>query len=192
MWNSVNQIIEALNEIEYVFLRNSESIAEDFDESDDWDILCRDKKEMVNALEAVPLVLNSNCYNYYTLVNQKKLLLDIRCVGDGYFDKNWENEMLNRRKEKTVYVLDSENQKYSVLYHALVHKEKSEAEKYKKYILSEFSVFDDETNINQLGTFMNDHNYAITKPLDDGVYINEMNVNRIMEKLYGRKNKKSR
>lgn len=105
-WNSVDDLLKAMDSIEYVFLRNWDSIREACEEGEDWDVLCLDKEAMVNITHAIPLNQHTDCYNFYTSVGGKKLLLDIRCVGDGYYDKPWEEVMIkNRVKTEGIYVL---------------------------------------------------------------------------------------
>ena len=159
MWESVWQLLQKMDKEEYVFLRNADGISDDFNESDDWDLLCNNIKRFTQQLKLKPLHDGRFCFNYYTMVHGNKLLLDIRCVGDGYYDMLWEREMLKARKrEKFCYVLDHTQQKFSVLYHCLIQKSATDAEKYKQYILDNFGIYDIPKNLQQLADYMKCHN----------------------------------
>lgn len=52
-----------------------------------------------------------------------RLLLDLRHVGDGYYDKEWEIQMLRTRKRmRGFYVPAPPLDVFAVLYHAVIHK----------------------------------------------------------------------
>jgi predicted Ser/Thr protein kinase len=64
-------------------------------------------------------------YKVAGLVNiaGKEIAVDIRFVGDRYYCEQWERDLLARSQEvRAIRVPDPENQFYSLLYHALVHK----------------------------------------------------------------------
>ena len=69
MWSSINDLLDGIKGEEYVFLRNAQSINEEFDESEDWDILCKDAGKFISKIHAKPLNENeieNKCFNYYT------------------------------------------------------------------------------------------------------------------------------
>lgn len=189
MWNTVKELLDAIKAEEYVFLRNTNEINENFSETDDWDILCSDINAFVSKINAKSLNQKNaeeKVYNYYTTVNNKRLLIDIREIGDGYYDAAWEQDMLNRKAEyKDYYILDDENQKYSVLYHCLFQKRSDKVAKYKDYITDNFSVWDIQYNIKQLVEFMRIHQYSYVKPKDSWVYLNDENIKLLKEILNG-------
>lgn len=182
MWKTVGQLIECMKQEKYVFLRNADKLENNFDEADDWDILCADVKRIIKCMQAIPMKKGENCFNYYTMVNGKKLLLDIRCVGDGYFDKSWEENMLNtREKRENYYVLNSENKKFSLLYHCLIQKDSTSRLKYEVNIKNDFGIYNFDDNINQLATYMKKRGYFYEKPLDEGVYLNYKGIHLLQE-----------
>lgn len=189
MWNSISDLLEKIKDEEYVFLRNTQLINEEFDETEDWDILCRDAGKFISKIHATPLnelQNNNKCFNYYTIVNNKKLLIDIRWVGDGYYDKRWESHMLkDRLLHRNYYILDKINEKYSLLYHYLIQKKTDENSKYKGYIIQNFGEWHIEHNIQQLIDFMKKNNYRFTKPIDSWVYLNKKNIKLLEEKMNG-------
>ena len=59
----------------------------------------------------------------YIKINDKVVKLDVRYVGDGYFDTNWQKNILNNRKYyKGFYVPNKENFIYAIIYHIVYHK----------------------------------------------------------------------
>ncbi len=190
MWKTVEELIKCMEHEEYVFLRNADLVKNDFSESDDWDILCIDINRIIECMQAIPLNGKNNCFNYYTLVNGKKLLLDIRCVGDGYYDKIWEEDMLNtREKRENYYVLNSENRKFSLLYHCLIQKDSKSRQKYEDDIKNDFGIFNFDDNMKKLAKYMEKKGYYYVKPLDEGVYLNYAGIRWLQEiSENGRKN----
>lgn len=80
--------------------------------SDDIDILVEDRDQIVKALGA-------NIVN----IGGERVKFDIRYVGDNYYDKEWQKNLLHSKEKDSFYnVPDSENLFYSVLYHCLIHK----------------------------------------------------------------------
>ncbi|MCI8323873.1 MAG: hypothetical protein HFI54_09535 [Lachnospiraceae bacterium] len=188
-WNSVDDLLKAMDSIEYVFLRNWDSIREACEEGEDWDVLCLDKEAMVNITHAIPLNQHTDCYNFYTSVGGKKLLLDIRCVGDGYYDKPWEEVMIkNRVKTEGIYVLCKEDYNYSILYHALLQKRERDGAKYNQMLRELFDESNKEKWIGNLAQFLIKKEYQLVLPLDEGVYINRRLYNQLGEMMNGREN----
>lgn len=189
MWNSISDLLDEIKDEEYVFLRNTQLINEEFDETEDWDILCRDAGKFISKIHAKPLneIENGNKYfNYYTIINDKKLLIDIRQIGDGYYDELWESHMLiDRLLHMNYYVLDKTNEKYSLLYHYLIQKKTDENSKYKTYIMKNFGKWDIEYNLKQLADFMKKNNYRFVTPIDSWVYLNKKNIKLLEEKMNG-------
>ena len=122
-WNSLKELFTKLNELEYVILRNHETLEEEIHAGGDIDILCPEKAYLVEQIHADRRVLRDEVFNYFVMIEDKKIPIDIREVGDGYYDEKWERDLLDKRVRTTeFYIMDDENYKYSLLYHALLHK----------------------------------------------------------------------
>lgn len=127
-WNSLSDLFECLNsKANYVILRNFESIEEDCIslEHPDIDILCDDRKSLIELSRSVSRTKNRRDKIHREIwVNGKGIDVDIRCVGDGYFDSVWEREILCTRQfyRSCYYVPNRENYYYSLLYHVLIQK----------------------------------------------------------------------
>jgi hypothetical protein len=109
--------------------------------------------------------------NYQILVNSQPVDLDLRYVGDGYFDIHWQKECIKNRVKhsKGFYVMSEINQYYTLLYHALIHKNNI-PKKYQTF----FTVKEEELKV-KLYEFMYKNTYHMTEPKDITTYFNKSN-----------------
>lgn len=133
-FSSPSEIFYLLNTagIEYVVLRNYENLAECeaflLEGHPDIDILCRDSQAIVRILDAQTRRKDEPPFkgdgtHYYVYVRGKKVCLDLRYLGDGYYCKSWEEDMLARKQPQGDYfVLCPEDYFYSLIYHAILQK----------------------------------------------------------------------
>ena len=57
-------------------------------------------------------------------IGGREITVDIRHLGDGYYDRRWQEEMLKGAvQDGAIRVLDKETQFFALLYHALAHKQ---------------------------------------------------------------------
>ncbi|MEY8326721.1 hypothetical protein AALB47_22860 [Lachnospiraceae bacterium 54-11] len=180
-WTSYKEFFDNLNRQEYLILRNYENLLLDIERGDDLDLLCRNKNDFINSIGAVPLQFDGECFNYYVMINEKKILLDIRMVGDGYYDLHWEDEMLKRRIwYNFFYVMDIMDYKYSLLYHAIIHK-RTISEQYldKLSLLFKENIKDRKIRMRCLRQFLKENAYQLSKPVDMGVTVNKRNYRQL-------------
>ena len=186
-WNSLNDLFAKLNEMEYVILRNYETLEDEINEGGDIDILCPQKAYVVDQIHASARVSRREVFNYFIMVGDKKIPIDIREVGDGYYDEKWEKSMLKRKiRIKGYYVMDDENYKYSLLYHALLHKFAIK----ETYISRLRDMFGMEIGNNDntdelLGDYMRKKGYYIPIPVDRGVEFNKDKYKKICRIIEG-------
>lgn len=127
-WDSIQSLFSWLNQREkYLVLRNYEELfdMEVPDAHSDIDVLCEDADSFISSAGAVPRTKNKkDKVHQKVLIGDKFISLDVRFIGDGYYDKNWETEMLNRRIliDNFCYAMDKENYFYSLIYHAIIQK----------------------------------------------------------------------
>lgn len=184
-WKSLEEFLEELNQLEYLILRNYETLMEEIDLGGDIDILCADKQYLVNQIHALPIITGDNVFNYSVMIEDKKIPIDIREIGDGYYDAKWEKNMLaNRLKAEKYYVLDNENYKYSLLYHVMIHK-LIIPEKHIKKLENMFGMkIDNNERIDELlCRYMYEKGYSFFVPMDKGVTLNNENVSRLSKML---------
>src|SRR5699024_6306118 len=95
---------------------------------DDIDLICDSLKKFVSSSNAIKR--GSGISAYQTVVQGQKIPLDIRYIGDQYYDPNWENDMLNRMiyKESYVPILRDDDYFFSLLYHAKIQKREVKSE----------------------------------------------------------------
>lgn len=125
-WKSVKELFVAMNKsLNYVVLRNVEDISDSFSPPihGDIDILVENLEEAVKLMRAKKIYDESYRVAYEVLVANKKVPFDIRFVGDDYYCRKWECDILKKRRwNGYVYVIDDVNHYFSLLYHAYVQK----------------------------------------------------------------------
>lgn len=128
-WKSAEEVFLALNtNYRYIVIRNYEGFYKSIilDNHADIDLLCQkgDKKAIVEFLGAKPRLNKEDGIHYCFKIGKELIPLDLRCTGDGYYDKNWENHMLSFRilDSRGFYCMNTEDYFWSLLYHALYHK----------------------------------------------------------------------
>lgn len=152
----------------YVVLRGYDDFHKrvpELPKGEDIDLLLEDKDDIVDAIGA-------NIIN----VSQKTIKFDRRYVGDGYYDENWQKDMLKTKsRHQFFYILDDVNRYFATLYHSLIHKG-SIHEKYKKmYVELEKKLgikIENENTLQRyyhLVRFMIENGYGFTHALDAGV-----------------------
>ncbi len=128
-WNSLEEIFSELNQkSNYLVLRNYEAFDNDavfLKDHEDIDFLCDDADLMASILDARPRkeILNRRV-QFWIIYKNEKMKIDIREVGDGYYDKRWALDCLNKRQMSTLgfYVMDPDNYFFTLAYHAILQK----------------------------------------------------------------------
>ncbi|MCB1758891.1 MAG: hypothetical protein KDI68_03805 [Gammaproteobacteria bacterium] len=172
-WNSLAELFATLNETsEYVVLRNYRDMPERYcmDEHGDVDLLVRDRNQVRHLMNAKPVSNKRYRSHVKVNINNQTLRFDIRYVGDNYYDRRWQQQILeNRVFYKGFYVPHREDYKYSLLYHALIHKPKVGSD-YKEILLEQ--GVDTAGMMEQLKTYMEEREYEFVEPGDLSVYFN--------------------
>ncbi len=129
-WSSVEDVFQKLNETcNYLVIRNHEEIKiikEAKNVHEDIDFLCEDYRRLVEVLDAKPRHAYDNKVQYQILLNGKKLKIDIRSVGDNYYDVSWQRAMLERKQltEEGYYIPAEADYFFSLIYHGILQKRK--------------------------------------------------------------------
>lgn len=123
-WRSMAELLAFLNETHpYVVLRNWEGLPETFDpRHDDVDLLVANAKDCAGLLCARKA--HGGGAAYLVSVGGRDVRLDIRAVGDGYYDEAWEDEILAMRvrTKSGVYRPDALNAFHALYHHAVYQK----------------------------------------------------------------------
>ncbi len=144
-FTSIVDFFQTLNDagIRYLVLRNYENLLEPemyVGGHGDIDLLCDDSQAIVHLVDAKPLTpdrrnLCGDGIHYSIDVDGHSVQLDLRQVGDGYYCRRWEKELLERRvKHDCFYVMSNEDYFYTLTYHAILQK-RSLSEEYRSRLL---------------------------------------------------------
>jgi len=189
-WNSFDELFHVLNlTSNYIVLRNFDNLEEQLTtKHPDVDILTENKNLTREILNAAKTKNQSYRVQHSVKINNKDINFDIRYVGDNYYDKNWEIELLQSRvkHEKGFYIPNNINLFYSLIYHALIHKQHISEDYIKQFLtLSirlnlDFKVCNlvDTSLLDILFSYMHEHNYDIVEPYDLSVFFNERLINK--------------
>lgn len=169
---------------DYLIMRNWEGFYDDIllEGHNDIDILCRDRDSrdiIVRLLDARPLTPDG--FHYSFLYQGRDVTLDTRILGDGYYDRRWQREMLKNKKlhPQGFYIMDPENYFYSLIYHAIYQKKAGLSDEYAQRLnqLSDAKeVLAQDEFASELDDFMRTKHYAYTKTEDQSVMLNFENT----------------
>jgi len=184
------ELWKRLDTVRYLVMRNYDNIIEDLNNGGDLDLLVDRKDDVIIATKACPMVVGDNCYNYKISIAGNEIPVDLRVVGDGYYDRFWESQMLDTRKRRgEFYIMDSENYMYSILYHCIIHK-KHIPDKYLPY-LHENGIDRVSDLISALDNYMLSNGYDYVIPRDKGIGFNRwMYLRRKLSCKLNKKNSK--
>lgn len=186
-WDSIRQVFYMLNNCTtYAVLRNYEDLFGNtyLSGHEDIDLLCKDKQDVEYLLNCKPKFKQKYRVHYYLKVQDKKIMVDLRYVGDGYYDSNWQKNMLkNRVYEDEFYHLSPEDYYYSLVYHSIIQKPMfgfDYRERLKKMSMGLFNmpIVNEEDHLKKLDDYFNKNNYEYTVPEDYSVLFNFDKVNK--------------
>ena len=137
-------------------------------------------KDIINGIRKH---VQKNRAAYSIKIGNQEYSADIRAIDDGYYDPCWAKNMINQRViyKNQIFVPDPINAFYSLLYHALIHKNNFEDKYTNEFAILakaialdiDSSVFADrEKSFSVLQDFMNNEGYEITRPRDFSVQYN--------------------
>lgn len=188
-WKSISVLFEAMNEsLEYCILRNTEDVTIDFSPEihGDIDIIVRDQKAAVLLMHAKKVHKKAYRVYYEVPVAGGVVPFDIRFVGDNYYCKKWESDVLDtrvlvERGGMKYYMMCPEQQYFTLLYHVYLQKQSVSLDypaKLTEYArLASVSYIDDVNVVMpQLVKYMQDRNYRYVLPKDLDVGINWKNM----------------
>ena len=174
-WESLGELLGVLNEsVRYLVLRNFDGMPDRHrvDGHDDIDLLVDDPLEAAYILNLDPVFTKKYRVHYRTNISNVSVRFDLRSPGDGYYDRKWQERMLgNRVMHNGFYVPSDEDYRFSLLYHALVHKP-SVAPDYDEKLAAQ--GFDRGARRDALLEFMRGNGYSFTEPVDRSVYYNRV------------------
>ena len=174
-WSSIEEMFYILNATtNYVVLRNFEKFPETIITEDhkDIDILTDD-------LWQIPYIVNKK--KSLVKISDKKIKMDFRYLGDNYYEKKWEKDILESKilYKKTFFVPNETDYFFSLIYHVLIHKDKI-TEEYKnslnqlsKNLKFDINCFDENELREKLEIFLKQKDYKNTKSFSYKIFHNE-------------------
>lgn len=187
-WDDVRQLLHVLNNtLNYVVLRNFDNLPGhvDLGPHSDLDILTDEPEIAALLLNARPTTSVRGRVQHRVQVGGNYLNIDIRHVGDGYYDARWERDILRNRvfREEGFYVPSDADLLHALVYHALLQK-RVVADDYPRRVLAlcrkadcpSIDLRDEVDALDRLRSFMSARHYEFTDPMDPSVTFNYFKV----------------
>ena len=171
------------NNIKYCVLRGFEELPDKYPiNNGDIDILVEDKRFFKYLTDARKVYPEAYRIQYFVTINNSPIRIDVRNVGDDYYCRKWENDILSRRVMRNgIYVPCDEDYKYSLLYHCLLQKKNVDV-KYFGIFKSLGLTGDTPELLDDLSKFMITNMYEFVSPTDIRVFSNNTNINALVGK----------
>lgn len=194
-WNNIEEMFDSLHEnnISYIVLRNYEEIDDDnfyVPGHADIDFLTLDSKKFSNIIQAQPRFQNDDGIHYIVKISNVDVVIDVRSLGDGYYDTKWEKSLLKNRVlfDNRFYIPDDTNYYYSLVYHAILQKQfLSEEYLQRLNALAEKINIDakkEDEHLKKLEEFLIQNEYYYTYPYDIHVPLRVELVSKNLIKKY--------
>ena len=177
-FDTLQDVFHELNKhpkLKWVVMRNFEDMPDNItiDEHLDVDLLVSDYYLVKTILDGTSATNNRYEDGKYRIlnnvtINKKKVLFDFRSVGDNYYDKKLQQDMLNTRIKHPngFYIPNKEMHLYSLIYHAIIHKSKISSTYLK--VFKQYGLKDSEINKknlkNKLDIWLQQKGYSYCKP----------------------------
>ena len=170
--------------LDYLVMRNYENLLTPsffLDGHPDIDMLSASGDDVARCLGAMTTRKDRNGHfgdgtHYYVFIDGRKVSIDLRHLGDGYYCSKWQKDALQRRKlSGAFYVMDDEDYFYTLLYHAILQKPRL-TEEYRRRLqtmaLGLGISLDDSSEkglVQVLLAFMKKRGYTFSYPEDETV-----------------------
>ncbi len=195
---SIKKMFDKLNKekkLKYIILRDK------LNSNDDIDLLCNDYYLFKKTVDAqsfkhknLQIISNSGDptedYGFkvsnFIRVKNKEVCIDIRYIGDGYFSRKWQINLLKRRaKLSNYYTIDKYDKLNTIIYHIVYHKGFIN-KKYIKYLKSNLDR--EFINIaylkNYINKFIKLKSYEIPRPTDLTIPITlKLDINKLFKEF---------
>jgi len=189
-WKNYKALFQILNSSgNYLVQRSFESLP-NRNEEKDLDLLTDDYQRLASLIGMKQS--SKRPYKGRVKIGKEEISIDIRFVGDKYYDASWQKDMLRHKVFKNgIYIPREDDYFFSLLFHCKVQKDKVK-EKYFEILqkLSEHLDFDwynnhllidDKATGEILNGYFRSQGYAYEKPIDKGVYENR-SITRYLQK----------
>lgn len=206
-WKDWREVFELLNlTTNYLVLRGFDMLPADNPEKD-LDVITDNYQRFASTLGVIQK--KKQPYKGYILINGESINLDIRFVGDNYYNVSWAKEMLATKElhNEVVFVPRLDHYFFSLLFHAKVQKPTVKEQYYgvlddvAKKLKFDWFELDDLSSNRKSGALLKGYfqgeGYFYEDPLDSGVYKNAEVIkqlprcNTLMSKRFFRQRLKS-
>ena len=188
--------LNSTKNLKYVILRDQKN------KNDDTDILTNNyylfkrvtdchsyKNKNLNFISnsGDPLEDNGFKVSNYIRIKDRNIKIDLRFIGDDYFDSKWQKKILANRKFQGFYYVPNKNDYlFAVLYHIVYHKgyiDKKYSNLLKNYFKLKTLEFKIITKI--VNKFLLEKKFEITRPSDLTIpVINKLDENNFKKEIY--------
>lgn len=180
-FNSLSEVFDELNkypQLKWMVMRNFEGMPNKITINGhlDVDLLVNDYYLVKRILDGTAVRKQSQQYENgkwsilnYVKINNTNVMFDFRSVGDNYYYKNLQIDMLKTRilNKNSFYIPNPEYHLYTLIYHAIIHKKKIKddyIDTFKKYGLSKDISNNKKKLKEKLDIFMKKNGYKYVKP----------------------------
>lgn len=179
-WPNFKIFFETLNYLSnYVVLRNFETFPK-IPIDTDIDFLTDNLEQFIISISADKVFKEDHRRQYQIKINNRKIKIDVRAIGDNYYDCNFSKLILKNKsfnKKFNIFTPNNNNYYFSLLYHTLVHKQFISSDYYLK--LNKISkkiglkFTENFTRLkNQLEVFLAINSFDLKVPHDSSVFFN--------------------
>jgi hypothetical protein len=188
-WKNLEQLLYVMNNtLEYVVLRNFETLPEQDYSNDHFDIdyLVKDLNQAVFITNAIKVNKRKDSVHYKIKIADRYIFVDFRYISDNYYDENWQHQMLINKiySENGYYRLSDEDYFYSLIYHVFIHKLSIQDDYFSKLK----NIFKRLKNYNEkictfdnflilLEKYLELKRYRYTQPNDSSVFFDKKFIN---------------
>lgn len=181
-WDNLDDFFYCINQFcNYIVMRNFECIPDEYtmEGHGDIDLLVENLDEIVYLTNANKVFLEDYRVHYSIEINNEIVLFDFRYLGDNYYPFEMQKKLLDTKTfERCFYRPNDDMYFYSLLYHALIHKQifsKDYIDRLKKLTKNDFVelLIDKNPNI-CLKLWLEEYDYKITLPNDKSVFYNKI------------------
>lgn len=184
MNKDIRSFFDYLNEkCNYIVLRNWDNIfnGDLYSEGhEDIDILCDSLEKFVALTKAERIHQERNRDNFIVSLEATKIRIDVRWVGDGYYPKEMERAMLQRRvfDYQGIFIPERKDFYFSLAYHAFIQKPQLSVEYERRLNSLRDSVSDVADSLSysvlleELRNYMISNSWKVEYPNDPGVFLN--------------------
>jgi len=125
-WETIGAFLEHVHGYgTYLIMRNYEELLDKGTslQHADIDVLCDDARKFISYNQLGARTTDGDTVHRKAKIGGVWVAVDVREIGDGYFDRNWERAVLDARVANDgFYVMAGADYFYTLLYHACVNK----------------------------------------------------------------------